>query len=197
MRVLLVESTWGAGRVARDRLTEAGHEVVQCFDHEGAVVCRGASGEICPVDAGGIDAAVIVRDGAPDATLAEMGAVCALRRHVPVAQLGPHQAGPFSEVVDVIDADAVAVVEFAVAAGLDAFSAEVTHTLSTLPALAGRAPGEYAAQVFRRDGTAHVVLSLPSDLGEPAVASAVTWAARSARDYDGVSAVIDVSVRRT
>ena len=160
-------------------------------------MCRGASGETCPVDAGVIDAAVIVRDGAPDATLAEMGAVCALRRHVPVAQLGPHRAGPFSEVVDTIDADPAAVVEFAVAAGLDAFSAEVTRTLSTLPALAGRAPGEYAAQVTRREGTAHVVLSLPSDLGEPAVASAVTWAARSARDYDAVSAVIDVSVVRT
>ena len=197
MRVLLVESTWGAGRVARDRLTEAGHDVVQCFGRERAVVCRGASGETCPVDAGIIDAAVIVRDAAADATLAEMGAVCALRRHVPVAQLGPHREGPFSDVVDMIDADAAAVVEFAVAAGLDAFSAEVTRTLSTLPALAGRAPGEYAARVSRRDGAVHVVLSLPSDLGEPAVSSAVTWAARSARDYDVVAAVIDVSVTQS
>lgn len=197
MRVLLVESTWGAARMARDRLIEAGHDVVQCFDHERTVVCRGASGETCPVDAGVIDAAVIVRDGAPGATLAEMGAVCALRRHVPVAQLGPHQAGPFDDVVDVIDTDPVAVVEFAVAAGLDAFSAAVTRTLSTLPALAGLAPGDYSARVVRREGTAHVVLTLPPDLGEPAVASAVTWAARSARDYDAVSAVIDVSVMRS
>ncbi|MGD9702966.1 MAG: hypothetical protein AB7Q42_10040 [Acidimicrobiia bacterium] len=199
MKVLLVESKSGVGKTAADRLAEAGHDVVRCFEDEDeeAVACRGAMGEPCPVDDGVIDVAVLVRDGESRAQLTEMGAVCALRRHVPVAELGSDQAGPFGELVDAIDADVTAVAEFAVAAGLDAFGAAVTRTLSTLPALADRAPGEYSAQVLRQDGAVNVVLSLPSDLGDLGVASAVTWAARAARDYDGVSAVIDISVRRT
>jgi hypothetical protein len=197
MKVMLVESRIDVAADVRERLVEAGYEVVRCFDDEGTVGCRGANGEPCPVDDGQIDVALLVRDGEPRAQLTEMGAVCALRRHIPVAQLGAPGPSPFAGALDVVDANPAAVADFTVAAGLDAFAAEVTRVLHTLPGLAGRSPDECSAQVFRHAGGVDLVLWLPADLDAPATASAVTWAARAARDYDGVTPVIDVSVRRT
>lgn len=196
MQVLLVESRSGAGQTVENRLVDAGHRVVRCFDSDRAVACRGASGDTCPIDEGEIDVALVVRDAEARPQLTEMGATCAIRHHLPVAEIGASPASPFAGTIDQIDADPVTVAEQAVAASLDAFGAEVTATIRALPDLAGRAPAEAAAQVFRGPGRLEVLLTLPADLTEMAVSNVSTWAARAARERDSISPVIDISVRR-
>jgi len=196
MQVLLVESRSGAGRTVESRLVDAGHRVVRCFDSDRAVACRGAAGDTCPIDEGEIDVALVVRDAEARPQLTEMGAACALRHHLPVAEIGGSPASPFAGTIPQIDADPVTVAEHAIAVGLDEFSAELTAVIRALPDLVGRAPREVAAQVFRRKGALELMLTLPADLTEAMISNVSTWAARAARDRDSITPVIDISVRR-
>lgn len=196
MQVLLVESRPGAGRSVENRLLDAGHSVVRCFDSGRAVTCRGAAQEQCPIDEGEVDVALVVRESEARPQLTEMGATCALRRHLPVAEIGGSPASPFAGTIAQMHADPVTVAEHAIAVGLDEFSAAVTAQIRALPDLQGRQPREVAAQVFRRKGALDVVLTLPADLSEVTVSNVSTWAARAVRDRDDITPVIDISVRR-
>jgi hypothetical protein len=95
MRVLLVESTPGNAREVTSWLEGAGHDVARCFDAPTSFGCHAVvRREDCSL-ARPTDLALLVRDlGDHTHTLTEMGAVCAMRHHVPVVEVTePHGHG--------------------------------------------------------------------------------------------------------
>ena len=97
MRILLVDGDQSEGVVLAGQLGERGHEVVRCFPPEGHTLCVGASDSSkCPVESLGCDVALIVRDPESEPGLREMGAVCAIRRHIPVIEACAEAKSPFA-----------------------------------------------------------------------------------------------------
>lgn len=94
MKVLVLEERVGASCDAALDLVGSGHEVVRCHGaDEPAFPCRGITSDACPLDAGDVEVALMVRSdrhdgvGAADDAAAD-GARCALRRHIPLVVAG-------------------------------------------------------------------------------------------------------------
>ena len=98
MDVLVIESNArSATEVARD-LRDAGHRVHTCFEAGMETFpCRALfSGGHCPLDAPGVDVALLVRAHPwPSPTARERGAICALRAGVPLVVAGQLVIDPF------------------------------------------------------------------------------------------------------
>lgn len=95
--VLVVESDRGVADDAGAALEAAGHRVHRCFDPgDDGLPCRAARGEgICPLDEG-VDAALVVRGSeAGGPTALEIGASCAVRAGVPLAQQSAAGSDPY------------------------------------------------------------------------------------------------------
>jgi hypothetical protein len=108
MRVLLIDPNEAAAAVdpAREALTLAGHEVVQCSDPSGDHLCRGMpDGPGCPVDSGAVDVAVSV-SAATRSPLGTDGVRCAVRHFVPLVTTGEDigDSDPFAGAIAVIHA---------------------------------------------------------------------------------------------
>jgi hypothetical protein len=91
MRILLVASRPHDASAIEATLLDEGHTVTTCTDGSGGP-CRGLHDfDECPLEAS-VDVAVVARAiGADDErSLAEMGAVCAVRHRVGVIELDPH-----------------------------------------------------------------------------------------------------------
>jgi len=98
MRVLVVEDVEGAARPVVDELVGAGHAVAFCHDPEGSgFPCNGLhETPTCPLDGAPVDLAVVVRSDCGEApTSRETGAACAIRRHIPLVEVGQHQHSPY------------------------------------------------------------------------------------------------------
>jgi len=97
VKVLVLESEPGAARDVEHRLRVAGHEIVRCHTPGlPAFPCLGLSEGHCPLDEPGIDVAVTVRGHVrPSPAPTEDGAVCAIRRGVPVVATGRTVLNPF------------------------------------------------------------------------------------------------------
>jgi hypothetical protein len=113
VKVLVLESEPGAAREVEHRLVVAGHEILRC--HVAglpAFPCLGLSDGRCPLDEPGVDVVVTVRGHVrPSPAPTEDGAVCAIRRGVPVVATGRTVLNPFAPwleadvaVDDVVDA---------------------------------------------------------------------------------------------
>lgn len=106
MRLLLIESTPGNGAAIGDDLRANGHEVVACHDEHGGP-CRGvADHDDCPLEQR-VDMALVTRTPGSAHTLAEMGAVCAAQRRLPVLEVDP--ADPADDLPDLTVAHALGV----------------------------------------------------------------------------------------
>lgn len=117
LQVLLIESEPGAARHEPEVLEAAGHQVHRCFDPRGeAFPCRAiGSSDGCPLDHG-IDVVLLVRPRVRlRPTTFEQGVTCAVRRSIPIVEVGPTVLDPFEDVVttrvtgDVADACEAAV----------------------------------------------------------------------------------------
>jgi hypothetical protein len=113
VKVLVLESEPGAAQVAEQALLEADHTVVRCHPVGlPAFPCIALSDGRCPLDEPGVDVAVTVRGHVhPRPAPLEDGAVCALRRAVPLVTAGRTALNPFApwsaadvEVEDVVTA---------------------------------------------------------------------------------------------
>ncbi len=93
MRVLLTDSSTGAGQRVATTLTDAGHQVFRCWDGPaGDLPCRQLHGEPCAMEErAGVDAAVVVRDER-EGQSSDWGALCAMRAGVPVVLVGADQS---------------------------------------------------------------------------------------------------------
>lgn len=199
MRILLVDGDRSEGAVLAGQLGERGHEVVRCFPPEGHSVCVGATDPArCPVESLGCDVALVVRDQGGDPGLREMGAVCAIRRHIPLVEACPDftetGSSPYAQWSTPSGTAVVEAVEDFDSGVRPGLVAAVEARLATLPAVIrlGRLP----TVAIRRQGTRLVMsLTLPPDASRADEESIITWAVRALRELDPHALTADVTVQ--
>lgn len=168
--------------------------MVRCFGADDTHLCRGAAlREECPVDSGAVDVALLVRSADHTPLLREMGAVCALRRRLPVVEAHDRAEPPFSGWVTTSGDDVAEAVETAAAGDLRGHKAAVEAGLVDVPAVvsAGAVPG---VTVRREVDRLLMTLTVPAAMSEADRTSVTTWAVRALRDYDPYALVCDVVV---
>jgi hypothetical protein len=198
MRVLVVGTMPAAIDGAAAELEAAGHEVVQCHDGaEPSFPCAGLiAGRECPLDAAPVDVVVTARDrpwARPGAY--EEGAICALRRHMPLVSL--HEGtDPFArwscrEVSHVGDLPGAC--EEAAAAPLAEHSAVAAAAAKSVAVASGADPAGTGAVVHRARGALKVKLTLTPATShlEGTIAARVMTALR---ELDTTATGIDIGV---
>jgi hypothetical protein len=198
MRVLVVGTMPAAIDGAAAELEAAGHDVVQCHDGvEPPFPCAGLiAGRECPLDAAPVDLVVTARDH-PWARPAayEEGAICALRRHIPLVSL--HEGtDPFarwscrdvSQVGELPEA-----CEEAASAPLADHGAAATAAAQSVATAAGVDPAGIGAVVHRARGALKVKLTLTAAANhlEGTIAARVMTALR---ELDKAATGIDIGV---
>lgn len=189
MRVLLVESTPGNAHEVTSWLTDAGHEVVRCFEPPVTFACRGATEHAqCPLESP-TDMALLVRDlDDRGHTLTEMGAVCAMRHRVPVVELNE----PHGRALDAVLLGALAAVEYRTE--YEAYERAAHDALRRITTL--QQPERVQVVVNLQNDRVRAVLHVPPDLGRDMVSTMVDHVARALRAHDPYARVIDVGVQR-
>jgi len=198
MRVLVVGTLPGGMRRGEDRLLEAGHEVVRCHEPgDPSFPCAGlAEGRTCPLESGPVDVVVTARDRPwPRPSPFEDGAICALRRHVPLVVLGtavhPFESWVTSRIED--DRDLVPACEGAANAPLGRHSAVAAAAAAGVLERADVDSSGAAASVRHDRGRLRVELVLPPhpDRMESNIVASVLSALR---EIDPHAAGIEVSL---
>lgn len=202
MRILLVESEPGIARDYESALGAAGHELVRCHEPAAAAFpCRGVDDHAdCPLEAGVIDAALVVRDPIADRpTAREAGVVCALRFRVPVLQPreGGGWPGPYEGYVEEFEGDVVTAVEEAVRRPSVGHATAVRDHLVRAADSMGLASDELGVTAWRNGPHLRVEVTLGPDADPKLRDTAAAWAAMAARRYDPALQTIDVAVRAT
>jgi hypothetical protein len=198
MRILVVGTAPSAIEPAVAELTGAGHDVVRCHDSgAGPFPCLALSDDrACPLEAGPVDVTVTVRDRAwPRPSPYEEGALCALRRHVPLVVAGTAVLQPFerwSSRTSEKGTDLAAACEQAAAAPLPRHGEVSRDAARQFLAAAGR-EGAADASVWRRHGGLRADVIVPAGCADlsPRVAARVTGALRQ---FDRFATAIDVGV---
>jgi hypothetical protein len=194
MRVLVVGTVPSAIEAAVTQIVAAGHEVARCHESgEGAFPCAALNeGRACPLEGTPVDVAVTVRDRAwPRPSPFEDGAICALRRRIPLVVAGRTALQPFerwsSRTLD--GSGLVAACEEAAAAPLPGHGEAARQAASQVIT----APGDVEATVWRRHGALQVEITVPADCADltTKVAARVTGALRA---FDGFATAINVTV---
>lgn len=196
MRILLVDGDRSEASVLAGQLGERGHEVVRCFPEHGMGLCIGVEHpENCPVESLGCDVALVVREPSEDPTLREMGAICAVRRHIPLVEARPDPESPYSAWSTPTGTAVVEAVEDFDSGFRPGLVAAVERKLAAVPAV--RRMGHIPTVAVRRIGSAvHLSLTLPAEASRTDEESIVTWAVRALREADPHSATADVTIRR-
>lgn len=197
MRILLVDGDRREGAVLAGQLGERGHEVVRCFPPDGHSVCVGATDPTrCPVESLGCDVALVVRDQSADPGLREMGAVCAIRRHIPLveADLAATGTSPYAQWSTPSGTAVVEAVEDFDTGVRPGLVAAVEARLAILPAVIrlGRLP----TVAIRRQGTRlSMSLTLPPEATRADEESIITWSVRALRELDPHALTADVTIQ--
>lgn len=194
MKILLVDTDTLEGAVIAGQLGERGHEVLRCFDEQHDL-CMGLDPSAkCPVESVGCDVALVVREPGENPSLREMGAVCAVRRHIPVVVTHSDEVSPFHRVAD---ESGTAVVEYLETMDTDerpGLEKVVVERLRTLPAI--RTVGVVPSVSVRRAGDAmSLVIGNVDAFDENQLQSIVTWAARALREADPHTSSVAVMIR--
>ncbi len=196
MRILLVDGDRSEAAVLEGQLCERGHEVVRCFDEPGHSVCVGVEHpENCPVESLVCDVALVVRDEASVPTLREMGAICAVRRHIPVVEACQSEKSPFASWSTPAGTAVVEAVEDFDSGFRPGLVSAVERKLADVPAVErlGRMP----TVAVRRFGTmVHMSINIPAEASKVDEESIVTWAVRALREADPHTPCADVTIRR-
>ena len=195
MRILLVDGDQSEGVVLAGQLGERGHEVVRCFPPEGHTLCIGASDSSkCPVESLGCDVALIVRDAETEPGLREMGAVCAIRRHIPVIEACAEAKSPFATWSTPAGTAVIEAVEVFDTGARPGLVSAIEARLATLPAVIrlGKIP---TIAVRHKDSRLLLNITLPPGVTQAEEESIITWAVRCLREKDPYSSTADVSVQ--
>jgi hypothetical protein len=175
MRVLLTGSRPQAARPATAALATAGHRVLTCTGPDRPFPCRGVAAGDCPLDEGVAVAVSVPTTIPPEPEAAELGLVCALRRHVPLVVVSPQD-------------DVVGAVELAAGAPslrhLDAVLAEARRLVR----------GDVDGVVRRVDGGVQVSLHVPSGTTKAVVDVLAIRAHAAVRRIDPLASSVDVAV---
>jgi hypothetical protein len=197
MRVLIVEHHVGDVAGAEQQLHEAGHETVSCADPDGHLACRGLDPAVpCPLDAGVIDAALVVTDPSRGHDDVAPGYVCAHRRCIPTVAVGSGPAPANLSVTGwVPDLDTVVdALERCVAEPLPVHSRVAATAVRETLDRRGLHDVGASALVERRDGRLHIRIET-SDPLPPAVGHATSVRALAAvRQVDPLAPAIGVTI---
>jgi hypothetical protein len=179
-------------------LAGVGHDVVRCHDSGvGPFPCLALSeSRTCPLEEAPVEVAVTVRDRAwPRPSPYEEGALCALRRQVPLVVAGTTVLQPFdrwsSRTLEK-GADLAAGCEQTAAAPLPGHGDVSRDAARQFLGAAGREP-DAEAMVWRRRGGLRADITVPAGCADlsPRVAARVTGALRQ---FDRFATAIDVGV---
>lgn len=195
MKILMIDSDRREGAVLADEFRTRGHDVVRCFPEESDGVCVGVhSPHQCPVESLGCDVALVVRDPERPPQLQEMGAVCAVRRHIPLIEAYGHGDGPFSDWATPTGTAVVEAVEEYDFGTRPRLVDAVERALADLPVVARL--GQIPTVAVRTHGDRLTVsIEMPPGVSAADEDAIVTWAVRAVRSHDPHSATADVVVR--
>ena len=196
MRILLVDGDRSEASVLAGQLGERGHEVVRCFPDGDGSLCVGVDHpESCPVESLGCDVALVVREASARPALREMGAICAVRRHIPLIEACANSDSPFSGWSTPTGTAIVEAVEDFDSGFRPSLVAAVESKLAGLPAVErlGRVP---TVAVRRKDSALQLSITLPAEASRTDEESIVTWAVRALREADPHSLSADVTIHR-
>jgi hypothetical protein len=198
MRVLVVGTLPDAVVRVEDELQAAGHDVVRCHEDPAvAFPCAAlVQGQRCPLEAAPVDVAVTVRGGTDDPpSVFEDGAICAVRRHVPLVTVGvgENPFEPWTAVEVESGDDLAAACEEAATAPLPEHTRVATAEMRDVIERAGLDPADARVEVRRRGGALKVALHLPEDAAtlHGTIAARVITALRA---IDTESSGIDIGV---
>jgi hypothetical protein len=196
MKVLVVESESGAATIASAQLERAGHEVLRCHEPGSrAFPCAGFAAGGCPLEHEAIDVVLTVRarSSSQPAPL-EDGAVCALRRHLPLVVAGRSGTNPFASFpVTTAGRDVVAACEEAATVPSADHEAVAQRALDESLAGHGIDDAEARAFVRRRAGRLTASLQFPAETPERTRAMASVRVVGALRQFDPYNGGIDVS----
>jgi hypothetical protein len=201
MRVLVVGTSTGAVEHTSDVLRDAGHEVTGCHRAgDAAFPCRGLRGDACPLDGPSVDVVVTARNRRVNDGMwlmpapLEDGAVCALRRRVPMVVHGLTAMHPFIEWASATsheDDELLTVVEEVARMPMQAHSDLARETARQVLQAAGLPADDVDAAVVRRDGRLRVTLTLPAG-AEAAGSSVAAKVLGALRRFDPAARGIDL-----
>lgn len=196
MRILLVDGDRSEASVLAGQFGERGHEVVRCFPDAESSLCVGVEHpESCPVESLGCDVALVVREPSQGPALREMGAICAVRRHIPLVEARPNPNSPFSGWSTSSGTAVVEAVEDFDSGFRPSLVAAVESKLAGVPAVErlGKIP---TVAVRRKGATLQLSITLPSEASRVDEESIVTWAVRALREADPYTSSADVTIHR-
>lgn len=177
MDVLVIESAPGIAATLEHRLVRDGHQVISCNDSHGGPCLGVESNAACPL-LQHIDVAVLARERGAARSLNEMGAVCALRHHVPLVTL--HAGDEFGPGASTEIAAAVA--RRAIEAG---YVAAVRRQL-------GHGVNDITVQ--REYQRIHVTITVAQSVSALTIRRLVDRVRQAVRSHDAHTPTIDISV---
>lgn len=197
MRVLVVGTLPGSIERAANELSAAGHEVVRCHaEDDPPFPCFALQdGQRCPLEGDPVDVVLAARNRPwPRPTRLEDGALCAIRRHVPLVVTDP-VFNPFEKwTTRVATPGAVPeACEQAADAPLDPHGEIAATAATAMLERAGADASRVSATVHRQRGRLRVQLELPSEALEIG-ADVVPNVLAALRAYDRHATGIDISV---
>jgi len=200
MRVLLLDGEPGASCGAALELAEAGHTIARCHPQdEASFPCHGLTDDACPLDAGDVDAVVVVRaaeaEVGPDRDSGEDGARCALRRHIPLVLAGDASRSPlgsFATAVSTGPDELVEAVETAANAPLRRHADTARVAFAAVLEAHGLDPRLAEVVVTRAHGDLKVRLTPPGPVPAAVLEIASVRVAGAIRSVDRYPRVIDV-----
>ncbi len=201
MRVLVLEGRPGAADTAVEELGRAGHEVTRCHEPDAPPFPCNAmvEGHACPLDAGPVEVALVVRDGAATGpAAAEDGVRCALRRQVPLVLAGDAAGSALADwAAVVVDGDGVPdAVTQAASAPLRRHGEAARRSLRSVLEHHGVDGSDADAEVHRLGTDLKVVLRPGRELDKSLSDMASVRAVGAVRDIDPYARTINVSIEQ-
>lgn len=194
MDVLVPDTTSPTARQAARALAEAGHTVHTCVSDDGAL-CEALVGHTCPLDASPID---VVLDAREDGLARFMGdgALCAVRRHLPLVTTGGGEQ-PFAPWASAdAPAETVAItVEEVLNQPLSGQTAAAAKTLLHELRHHGMPSSAASVSVYRRPGRLLIELHTDTSVSRTLAERLATHVAQGVRAYDRWAPKMDVTVR--
>jgi len=195
MHVLIPDTTTGDARRIADDLVARGHEVHTCGTGDGRVSCAMLGELPCPLDATLVDVAVAVRPPG-DAAGTGDGALCAIRKRIPLVLAGDHIDHPLLPwaTAAAISEDAADLAEEVAGDPLSDHSHLARRALVDQLAHQGLAAEGAHAEVRRRDGTLTVDLWPGCPIGRWASGVVADHVLQRLRAFDRWARIVDVTV---
>lgn len=196
MHVLMPQATFPSARVAAESLQDAGHVVHLCHDPaERGFSCAALRGRPCPMEVAPIDVALVVRGApSPEPHRLEDGAMCAVRRKVPLVVAGSLVGNPFRRWAATEHAgfDATSAVERIAKEPLPEHTEVATGVLVHVLVHGGHEPAHALAEVTRVHGGLRVQFDVKPQPPRRLVETAAVRVVGAVREVDPWAASIDV-----